>query len=143
MLCHLRERERALANLVSSLAPGGVLVIEEPSRGVEAIAGRSRDLFNRTMHRIRRVQDARGFSYAFAASLPRRFLAHGLTDIHFSSRYDVLSGNADLADLIRTIWRQVGEAAGVSLSAALDALEDEDLVLAGFENAACIGRRAH
>ena len=93
------------------------------------------------MVRIRELQKKNGFSYNFAEQAAMQYLKLGLVDIKCNRSYEIYCKNKPLLDLVRVIWGQVAKAGVLDISKAFDILDDDDLVLAGFENIATIGRR--
>lgn len=139
LLCHLPQRETALKKLIKALSPGGLLLIEEPVHGVEAIAGKSKQIFNDTMLGMRNLQQQRGFSYDFTETIPHRMFQLGLKHVQSESSWRICANEAPILNLIRITWSHVAASTGLDITPALDILDDDDLVLTSFKNLACWG----
>lgn len=94
VLVHLHERERALENMLSTLKPGGWLVIEDADPGLQPLSsidahGPEQELANRIRLGFRTLLSNRGVDLAFGRKLPRMFRAAGLTAIAAEAYFPV------------------------------------------------------
>ncbi|MBV9822167.1 MAG: methyltransferase domain-containing protein [Actinobacteria bacterium] len=86
LLVHLPRREEVLASLVSTLRPGGWLVIEDADTALQPLVcpdehGPAQQLANQVQTAIRELLAARGADLAFGRTLPRLLRSAGLTDV--------------------------------------------------------------
>ena len=85
MLVHVPERDAALANMVASLRPGGVLLVEDADPALQPLScleetGPEQVLANRLRRGFRTLLAERGVDLAYGRSLPRRLRAAGLVE---------------------------------------------------------------
>ena len=86
VLVHVPERERALRNMLSSLKPGGWLIIEDADPALQPLScidayGPAQELANRLRQGFRTLMSKRGADLSFGRKLPRIFRDAGLTNI--------------------------------------------------------------
>jgi SAM-dependent methyltransferase len=86
VLTHVRERERALASMVSALRPGGWLLVEEADPGLQPLLcpdeyGPAQELANRLRRGFRALMADRGADLTYGRTLPRRLREHGLLEV--------------------------------------------------------------
>jgi SAM-dependent methyltransferase len=86
VLVHLPDRAAALTAMVSALAPGGVLLVEDADPALQPLAcpdetGPAEALANRIRHAFRGLLADRGADLSFGRSLPRLLREAGLADI--------------------------------------------------------------
>ncbi|MHB8681557.1 MAG: methyltransferase domain-containing protein [Acidimicrobiales bacterium] len=94
VLVHVAERERALANMVSTLRPGGWLVLEEADPALQPLAcidpvTAEEQLANTVRAGFRTLMAGRDVDLAFGRTLPRRLRGAGLTDVGAESYFPV------------------------------------------------------
>jgi SAM-dependent methyltransferase len=151
VLQHIQEREAAFSNLVSSLKPGGWLVIEDfdsvllpyacldPQREAEHRANRIREGF-------RKLLELRGVDRSYGGKLARLFRTAGLLDVSVEMRMPVTNPagrmleRANVAQTAQGLVK-IGAATDFEISAHLSALDagDIDIVMPGMFTA--IGRK--
>lgn len=98
VLVHVAERDRAMAAMVSSLRPGGWLLLEEADPALQPLAcpdeqGPAERLANTLKDGFRELMARRGADLAFGRTLPRRMAGAGLVEVT-SSAYFPLGGPA-------------------------------------------------
>lgn len=86
VLVHVRERDRALRNMVSALKPGGWLVIEDADPALQPLScidayGPEQELANRIRQGFRNLLSNRGADLSFGRRLPRMFCDAGMADV--------------------------------------------------------------
>lgn len=94
VLVHVTARERALADLVAALAPGGVLLLEEADPALQPLVcpdelGEDEARANRLKAAFRTLMAARGVDLAYGRSLPRRLRDAGLTEVAADAYFPV------------------------------------------------------
>jgi SAM-dependent methyltransferase len=86
VLVHLPERERALRNMISTLKPGGWLVIEDADPALQPLScidayGPEQELANRIRAGFRTLLSTRGVDLSFGRKLLRMFREAGMVDV--------------------------------------------------------------
>ena len=86
VLVHVPERERAFRNMISTLKPGGWLVIEDADPALQPLScidayGPEQELANRIRRGFRTLLSNRGADLSFGRKLPRMFRGIGMADI--------------------------------------------------------------
>jgi SAM-dependent methyltransferase len=102
VLEHLPERNKALANLVRALAPGGWLVVEDmdwSSMGV--VSGRNARTVRVLTGVLSRVMKSVGYDRRFGRELPVAFGRHGLVDVGAEGLVNVMVGGSPSIDWAR------------------------------------------
>ncbi|MGH8992814.1 MAG: class I SAM-dependent methyltransferase [Acidimicrobiia bacterium] len=98
VLQHVADKDRAMANLVAALVPGGWLVVEEldftTSGAAGAFGARGFARVERAMHQL---LAGTGFDPAFGRRLPRRLRAAGLVDVEGRGGLSVVQGGSPYA----------------------------------------------
>jgi SAM-dependent methyltransferase len=77
VLVHVPERDKALANMVAALRPGGMLVLEDADPALQPLScleetGTAQVLANRLRRGFRTLLAERGVDLAYGRTLPRR-----------------------------------------------------------------------
>jgi SAM-dependent methyltransferase len=105
VLVHLPDQERAIERLVSWLAPGGILVVEEPA--FFPIAGSPHPAYRRVMLAFREYLEAAvGTRTEWARSLPLPLRGKGLVDIDADARFQTIRGGDNEAEWWRLTLEQ-------------------------------------
>ncbi|MCI2285282.1 methyltransferase domain-containing protein [Colwellia sp. MSW7] len=86
VLVHVKEREQALQNMISSLKPGGRRVIEDADPALQPLScidayGPEQELANKVRQGFRALLSDRGADISFGRKLPHLFRAAGIEDI--------------------------------------------------------------
>ena len=86
VLVHVPGRDTALANMVSALRPGGVLLVEDADPALQPLScleelGPAEVLANRLRRGFRSLLAERGVDLAYGRSLPRRLRGAGLVQV--------------------------------------------------------------
>lgn len=107
VLVHVGDRERALADLVAALRPGGWLLLEEADTALQPLVcpdevGEAEQLANRLKGGFRRLMADRGVDLAFGRTLPRLLRRAGLVDVA-ADAYFPLSSPATAALEVATV----------------------------------------
>jgi SAM-dependent methyltransferase len=94
VLVHVPERDRALANMVSALRPGGILLVEDADPALQPLScleeiGPAEVLANRLRRGFRSLLVERGVDLAYGRSLPRRLRAAGLVQVAADAAFPV------------------------------------------------------
>ena len=94
VLVHVPERDRALANMVAALRPGGMLVLEDADPALQPLScleetGPAQVLANRLRRGFRTLLAERGVDLAYGRSLPRRLREAGLTEVAADASFPV------------------------------------------------------
>jgi SAM-dependent methyltransferase len=94
VLVHVPERDRALANLVAALRPGGWLCVEDADPALQPLACLNDDSpeavrANDIRRGFRELLAGRGADLAFGRTLPRRLRAAGLTEVAADAAFPV------------------------------------------------------
>jgi SAM-dependent methyltransferase len=95
VLEHLPERDKALANMVNALAPGGWLVVEDmdwSSMGV--VAGRSTRTVRVLTGVLSSVMKSVGYDRRYGRQLPVALGRHGLVDVGAEGLVNVMVGGS-------------------------------------------------
>jgi SAM-dependent methyltransferase len=126
VLVHVPQRDAALAALVTTLRPGGWLLLEEADPALQPLAcpdetGPDEELANRLRHGFRALMAERGVDLAYGRTLPRRLRAAGLIDVEADAYFPVTSPAA--AGLERATMLQLR---GRLVAAGLASEEDID-----------------
>lgn len=96
VLVHILQRERAFADLLGALRPGGWLVVEEADPALQPLlcpdeSGPRERLANRIKSGFRTLMADRGVDLAYGRTLPRRFREAGLVDVEADAFFPVSS----------------------------------------------------
>ena len=141
VLLHVPQRAQALDKMISSLKPGGWLVIEEFDRRLiertSPSPGTPADLsFRRVIDAMFHLMDARGFDVEWPRSLYGRFKAAGLCDVEMEGHIDVREGGSpgarlDAANIMQIRNEAVARklASEVDIELALTSLADPDFAV--------------
>ncbi|WP_432981133.1 class I SAM-dependent methyltransferase [Dactylosporangium sp. CA-233914] len=94
LLVHVPRRAEALAAMVSSLRPGGRLLLEEADPALQPLAcpdesGPPQRLANKLKHDFRTLMAERGVDLAYGRTLPRLLRSAGLVDVGASAYFPV------------------------------------------------------
>jgi SAM-dependent methyltransferase len=94
VLVHVPERDRALANMVHTVRPGGWLFIEDADPALQPLSalearGPEEELANRLRTGFRALMAGRGAELAFGRTLPRRLREAGLSDVRADAAFPV------------------------------------------------------
>jgi SAM-dependent methyltransferase len=92
VLVHVPERDRALANMVSALRPGGWLLVEDADPALQPLSvlevrGPEDELANRLRAGFRVLMAGRGVDLAYGRTLPRLLRGAGLTDVRADASF--------------------------------------------------------
>ncbi len=107
VLVHVADRERALATMMSSLRPGGWLLVEDADPQLQPLTclderGPREQLANRLKRDFRPLLVQRGVDVAFGRTLPHQLCAHGLSNVGADAYFPV--GGPRCAELeLRTL----------------------------------------
>jgi hypothetical protein len=156
VLVHVAAREQALEQLVTTLGPGGWLVVEEldetlldltyPTTNAAAVA-----LFQKMRAAQRRLIAARSGELAltWGRSLYQRLRAHGLVDVGMEGYLALREGRSAGAQLMRTNFEQIREEAvragfftNEELADMLTLLDDPDFAVSAPPMFTAWGRRS-
>jgi SAM-dependent methyltransferase len=126
VLVHVPQREKALAAMVSVLAPGGWLVLEDADPALQPLlcleeSGSAQQLANRLKAGFRQLMADRGVDLAFGRTLPRRLREAGLVDVGADAFFPI-TGPA-CVDLERATTRQIREQLVAAGLATADEIE--------------------
>ncbi|TCK27519.1 methyltransferase domain-containing protein [Pseudonocardia endophytica] len=129
VLTHVPERDAALATMVSSLRPGGWLVVEEADPGLQPLLcpdeyGPEQELANRLRRGFRELMSGRAADLAYGRTLPRRLRDHGLVDVG-SEGFFPITGDACTTLEVATVEQIRGRLVGGGI--ATDAEVDDHL----------------
>jgi SAM-dependent methyltransferase len=110
LLVHVQDRTTALATMVSSLAPGGVLVLEEADPALQPLAcpdefGVEEQLANKLKNGFRALLSARGVDLAYGRTLPRLMRQAGLLDVRSDAYFPI--GGPACTELERATTEQI------------------------------------
>lgn len=110
VLVHVAERTAALAAMVSALAPGGWLVLEEADPGLQPLvcldeSGPEEALANRLKTGFRALMADRGVDLAFGRTLPRLLREAGLEEVGADGYFPM--GGPACAELERATVAQI------------------------------------
>ncbi len=151
VLVHVAERDRALADLVSSLRPGGLLLVEEADPALQPLVcpderGDEERLANRLKDGFRQLMAARGVDLAFGRTLPRRLRAAGLEDVESDAYFPITSPACRVLELatvaqIRGRLVSAGLATAEEIDRHLDHVREGRLDLATSPLVSAWGRR--
>jgi hypothetical protein len=98
VLQHVSDKDRAVANLVAAVVPGGWLLVEELDFTTSGAAGAfGARAFARVERAIHQFLADTGFDPAFGRRLPRRFRAAGLVDVEGRGGLSVARGGSPYA----------------------------------------------
>jgi SAM-dependent methyltransferase len=94
VLVHVPERDLALANMVASLRPGGVLLVEDADPALQPRScleetGPEEVLANRLRRGFRHLLSERGVDLAYGRTLPHRLRAAGLVDVAADASFPI------------------------------------------------------
>jgi SAM-dependent methyltransferase len=152
VLVHVPERDRALANLVGALRPGGWLCLEDADPALQPLACLDADsaeasLANQIRRGFRELLAGRGADLSFGRTLPRRLRAAGLTEVAADAAFPVAQPacrDLELATvrLIRDQLVEHGIASDEEVDRHLAAVASGKLDLVQPPMISCWGRRA-
>src|SRR5262245_15850542 len=123
LLKHLPDRERALANMVASLRPGGWLVAEDTdwaNVGIEP----HQPAFAEALAALRALSESTGGVLDYGRALPQALAATGLVEVGSSCVAHRLRGGTPDIEVLRLTFEQVRQRAvggGLIASPRLDA----------------------
>lgn len=94
VLVHVPGRDLALANMVASLRPGGVVLVEDADPALQPRScleetGPDQVLANRLRRGFRHLLSERGVDLAYGRTLPRRLRHAGLVDVGADAAFPV------------------------------------------------------
>ena len=94
VLVHVPERDAALANMVSALRPGGVLLVEDADPALQPRScleetGPEEVLANRLRRGFRHLLSERGVDLAYGRTLPHRLRRAGLEDVAADAAFPI------------------------------------------------------
>ncbi|OLE30500.1 MAG: hypothetical protein AUG44_01095 [Actinobacteria bacterium 13_1_20CM_3_71_11] len=152
-LNHIPERHTVLTRLLHTLAPGGVLLVEDwwaSNTDMVMHARRPEDvrLYHRFQHTLGRLFDAGGTDRTWARHIHGAMLAGGLTDVSTVIHATAWTGGGPGCRLVRSTIGQLWDrllAAGLShddLIEVSELLDDPELVLAGHPLYSTAGYRS-
>jgi len=151
VLVHIPERDKALADLVSALRPGGWLVVEEADPGLQPLvcpdeSGPAERLANRLKAGFRTLMSSRGVDLAYGRTLPRRLRAAGLLDVEADAFFPITSPHCAVLEVatveqIRDSLIEAGLATAAEIDAHLAAVRSGRLDLAVSPLVSASGRR--
>jgi SAM-dependent methyltransferase len=126
LLVHVPNRDRALAQMVAALRPGGWLVVEEADPALQPLVcledrGPGEERANRLKSGFRRLLADRGVDLAYGRTLPRRLRELGLVDVS-ADAYFPITGPA-CAALERATVEQIRDrliAGGIATAQEID-----------------------
>jgi 2-polyprenyl-3-methyl-5-hydroxy-6-metoxy-1,4-benzoquinol methylase len=134
LLKHLPDRDRAIANLVSSLRPGGWLVVEDTDwtgAGLEPPEA----AFDEALRGLRGLMEAAGGIHDYGRLLYRTYTAAGLVDVGVEGTFRAVPCGTPAVDVYRLTFGQVhgrlvesGLIDETTYTLALEALDDSDRV---------------
>jgi len=130
VLVHVRQREQALAAMVSVLRPGGWLVIEEADPALQPLVcleeiGPAEALANRLKRGFRQLLRERGVDLAYGRTLPRRLRSAGLIDVSADAHPPIAGSSCtelERATIGRTVRPGPGGAGLMSVAHPLPSL---------------------
>jgi SAM-dependent methyltransferase len=110
VLAHVIDRDRAIANMVKALRPGGWIILEEADPELQAMAcpdetGPEQELANKLKRDFRSLMATRGVDLSLGRTLPRRLREAGLLDIQSDAYFPV--GGPACNELERATVEQV------------------------------------
>jgi SAM-dependent methyltransferase len=94
VLVHVPERDAALANMVSALRPGGVVLVEDADPALQPRScleetGPEEVLANRLRRGFRHLLSERGVDLAYGRTLPHRLRSVGLEDVAADAAFPI------------------------------------------------------
>lgn len=151
VLVHVRNRDQALSDLVSSLRPGGWLLVEEADPSLQPLVcpderGDEERLANRLKDGFRELMAARGVDLAFGRTLPRRLREAGLEDVEADAWFPITSPACEVLELatlaqIRQRLISAGLATAEEIDRHVDHVREGRLDLATSPLVSAWGRR--
>jgi len=107
VLVHVAAREKALADLVAALRPGGWLLVEEADPDLQPLVcpdevGPPEELANRLKAGFRMLMAARGVDLAYARKLPRLLRSAGLAEVQADAFFPVSSPACNQLEIATT-----------------------------------------
>jgi ubiquinone/menaquinone biosynthesis C-methylase UbiE len=126
VLVHVRQREQALAAMVSVLRPGGWLVLEEADPALQPLVcleeiGPAEVLANRLKRGFRQLLRERGVDLAYGRTLPRRLRTAGLIEVSADAYFPITGSSC--TELERATIEQLRDRLleeGIATAAELD-----------------------
>jgi SAM-dependent methyltransferase len=126
LLVHVPHRDRALAQMVAALRPGGWLVVEDADPALQPLVcvedqGPAEKLANRLKAGFRQLLAARGVDLAYGRTLPRRLREMGLVDVSADAYFPI--AGAACSELERATVEQIRDrliAGGIATAAEID-----------------------
>ncbi len=151
VLVHVPERDLALAHMVASLRPGGVLLVEDADPALQPLScleetGPAQALANRLRRGFRSLLAERGVDLAYGRTLPRRLRGAGLVDVAADAAFpvsDPACNHLEVAtvNLIRDRLLDHGIATEAEIAQHLAAVAAGELDLTQPPMISCWGRR--
>ncbi len=151
VLVHVPERDAALDNMVASLRPGGVLLVEDADPALQPLScleetGPDQERANRLRRGFRSLLAERGVDLAYGRSLPRRLREAGLVDVAADASFpvsDPACNHLEVAtiNLVRGQLLDHGIATEAEIEQHLTAVAAGRLDLAQPPMISCWGRR--
>jgi SAM-dependent methyltransferase len=151
VLVHVPDRERALAEMVGALRPGGWLLVEEADPDLQPLVcpdgdGPEHRLANRLKQGFRTLMAERGVDLAYGRTLPRRLRAAGLLDVGADAYFPMTGPACTLLEQatvtqIRERLVAAGAASGAEVDRHLAAVATGRLDLATSPMISAWGRR--
>ena len=151
VLVHVPERDRALANMVGALRPGGVLLVEDADPALQPLScleetGPEQVLANRLRRGFRSLLAERGVDLAYGRSLPRRLRRAGLVGVAADAGFPVAQPACNFLEeatitLVRDQLLEAGLATDGEIDRHLAAVRAGRLDLAQPPMISCWGRR--
>jgi SAM-dependent methyltransferase len=112
VLSHVTDSQRALANVIRAVRPGGWVLVEdfEVTPGADAAMVRDGEPITRTAVAMRHVVSAAGANMRLGRSLPQRLRAAGLEDVAAEGRVFLWRGGSPGAAVMRLNFEQLRDA---------------------------------
>jgi SAM-dependent methyltransferase len=151
VLLHLPDRDRALANMVAALRPGGWLLVEDADTELQPLAcldetGPAQRRANRLRGAVRELMARRGADLRYGRTLPRALRAAGLVDVAAGGCFPVGGPACDRLEtstvrLVRAELLAAGLADNAEIDAHLAAVDAGELDLTLAPLISAWGRR--
>ena len=151
VLLHLPDRDRALANMVAALRPGGWLLVEDADTELQPLAcldetGPAQRRANRLRGAVRELMTRRGADLRYGRTLPRALRAAGLVDVAAAGCFPVGGPACDRLEtatvrLVRADLLAAGLADDAEIDAHLAAVDAGELDLTLAPLISAWGRR--
>jgi SAM-dependent methyltransferase len=151
VLVHVPARDRALANMVAALRPGGVLLVEDADPALQPRScleetGPAQVLANRLRSGFRSLLVEQGVDLAYGRTLPRRLREAGLVEVAADAAFPVSDPacnhlEAATVELVRDELIDHGIATEQEIERHLDNVDAGRLDLTQPPMISCWGRR--